>query len=350
MSYLKQKPGSIEDAITKMSSKVLESDYQDKFKKELEKTGKGIGSMTPAEKKAFFNKIDKMHSAKDENAPTDADMQRLKKMGMKKEEVELSEKASMAKMYTKKASNGDVEVFYRGRTKYGNDKKIGYYHKQGSKFVAYHDNSDDKDDFTQSDTYNDERSAQMTILQTAAKERVITEEVYIDETHMGQTAKANQSQKDAKGEKEVIKPMRETILDMWKEAAEKKIEKKKDATPPVDNTDEEPKKEEPKKEEESVDKAKAEVEKAKDEVQILKQKIETEKTKQVQQQVNPETGEPLLKVGVAYKHLKDKMKKEEAVTNAEKKKEEEQNKNKKTTDTGEKPSEIETKPEIKYAN
>ena len=43
------------------------------------------------------------------------------------------------------------------------------------------------------------------------------------------------------------------------------------------------------------------------------------------------------------------MKKEEAITNAEKKKEEELNKNKKTTDTGEKPSEIETKPEIKYA-
>ena len=151
----------------------------------------------------------------------------------------------------------------------------------------------------------------------------------LDETHMGQTAKANQSQKDAKGEKEVIKPIRETILDMWQEAADKKVEKKKDATPPVDNSDEEPKKEEPKKEEESVDKSKAEAEKAKDEVQILKQKLETEKTKQVQQQVNPETGEPLLKVGVAYKHLKDKMKQEEAITNAERKKEEEQNKNKK---------------------
>lgn len=258
MSYLKQRPGSVEETITKLSSKVLESDYQDKFKKELEKTGKGIGSMTPDEKKKFFNKIDKMHKSKDEEAPTTADIERLKKMGMKKEDL--------------------------------------------------------------------------------------------DETHMGQTAKANQSQKDAKGEKEVIKPIRETILDMWKEAAEKKVEKKKDATPPVDNSDEEPKKEEPKKEEESADKAKAEVEKAKDEVQILKQKLETEKTKQVQQQVNPETGEPLLKVGVAYKHLKDKMKQEEAITNAERKKEEEQNKNKKSTDTGEKPSEIETKPEIKYAN
>ena len=28
--------------------------------------------------------------------------------------------------------------------------------------------------------------------------------------------------------------------------------------------------------------------------------------------VNPETGEPLLQVGIAYKHLRDKMKKESA--------------------------------------
>src|SRR5210317_1818572 len=155
-NYLKHKPGSIEEIVAKQGSYKEDSGYQAMFKKELDKAGKGIGSMSPAEKKAFFNKIDKKYTAKNE-------------------EVELNEKASMAKMYTKKASNGDVEVFYRGRTKYGNNKQIGYYHKQGSKFVTYHDNSDDEDDFTQSDTFNDERSAQMTILQTAAKNRVITE-------------------------------------------------------------------------------------------------------------------------------------------------------------------------------
>jgi len=51
------------------------------------------------------------------------------------------------------------------------------------------------------------------------------------------------------------------------------------------------------------------------EIAILKKKMETEKAKSVQKmtakQVNPETGEPLLRVGIAYKHLKDKMKKEE---------------------------------------
>jgi len=64
--YLKTKEGSLEDLAKQMQNKVLESDYQDKFKKELDKAGKPIGQMTGAEKKAFFNKIDKMHSAKNE--------------------------------------------------------------------------------------------------------------------------------------------------------------------------------------------------------------------------------------------------------------------------------------------
>ena len=66
--YLKTKEGSLEDLAKQMQNKVLESDYQDKFKKELDKAGKPIGQMTGAEKKAFFNKIDKMHSAKNEQA------------------------------------------------------------------------------------------------------------------------------------------------------------------------------------------------------------------------------------------------------------------------------------------
>ena len=64
MKYLKHKPGSIEEIAAKM--KPEDSDYQAKFKKELDKAGKGIGSMSPKEKKDFFNKIDKMHKAKNE--------------------------------------------------------------------------------------------------------------------------------------------------------------------------------------------------------------------------------------------------------------------------------------------
>ena len=71
MSYLKSKPGSIEELARSMSPK-LEADYQDKFKKELDKTGhKGIGTMSPKEKKAFFNKMDSMHKAKNEDSMAD---------------------------------------------------------------------------------------------------------------------------------------------------------------------------------------------------------------------------------------------------------------------------------------
>jgi len=65
--YLKTKEGSIEDTVKQMQNKVLESDYQDKFKKALDKEGKPLGHMTGAEKKSFFNKVDKMHKGKNES-------------------------------------------------------------------------------------------------------------------------------------------------------------------------------------------------------------------------------------------------------------------------------------------
>lgn len=65
-NYLKHKPGSIEELVAKQGSYREDSGYQAMFKKELDKAGKGIGSMSPAEKKAFFNKIDKKYSAKNE--------------------------------------------------------------------------------------------------------------------------------------------------------------------------------------------------------------------------------------------------------------------------------------------
>src|SRR5210317_1855284 len=67
MSYLKHKPGSIEEMMANQAKKLNDNAYQDMFKKELDKAGKGIGSMTPAEKKAFFNKIDDKYKAKNED-------------------------------------------------------------------------------------------------------------------------------------------------------------------------------------------------------------------------------------------------------------------------------------------
>ena len=79
--------------------------------------------------------------------------------------------------------------------------------------------------------------------------------------------------------------------------------------------EEESKEEAPKKEKsEDKEKLKADIEKKDAEIQSLKVKAETEKAKtakkETEKMVNPETGEPLLQVGVAYKHMRDKMKKE----------------------------------------
>ena len=66
--YLNTKPGSVEEVVANMN-KALRQDgaYQDMFKKELDKAGKGIGSMSPKEKKDFFNKIDSKYKDKNED-------------------------------------------------------------------------------------------------------------------------------------------------------------------------------------------------------------------------------------------------------------------------------------------
>jgi hypothetical protein len=95
--YLEIKPGSISETIKRLSD-----DYQAVFKAELEKTGKGLAQMTDAEKKAFFNKIDKMHNAKNEQAKKIDELtagqkklppalQKAIKAKEKKEEVEVNE-------------------------------------------------------------------------------------------------------------------------------------------------------------------------------------------------------------------------------------------------------------------
>ena len=99
--YLKTKEGSIEDVAKQMQNKVMENDYQDKFKKALDKEGKPLGHMTGAEKKACFNKVDKMHKGKDENAISVADVDRLKKQGMKKESLGKEDKPVIKKVVDK---------------------------------------------------------------------------------------------------------------------------------------------------------------------------------------------------------------------------------------------------------
>jgi len=61
MTYLKQKPGSIEDVVAKQQTQYQDPAYQKLYDEELKNTMGGIGSMTPKEKQSFHSKIDSQY-------------------------------------------------------------------------------------------------------------------------------------------------------------------------------------------------------------------------------------------------------------------------------------------------
>ena len=90
--YFETKKGSLEDMVAGVTEGKQSEDYKQLFKKELEKAGKGIGAMSDQEKKDFFNKIDKKHTAKNEDSKKVQKMNVKKASGEKlKESVELEE-------------------------------------------------------------------------------------------------------------------------------------------------------------------------------------------------------------------------------------------------------------------
>jgi len=146
----------------------------------------------------------------------------------------------------------------------------------------------------------------------------------------GMMSKINQMQKDGATAADIAKELKLDVKTVKGILGEVKEEVKKEE--PMSPADIErmkkqgmkPKKEEEqeeKKPEENTEKLKAEIEKKDNEIAQLKVKAETEKAKtakkETEKMVNPETGEPLLQVGIAYKHLRDKMKtvKKEEVDN-----------------------------------
>jgi len=185
--YLQSKPGSIEEVAAKMSKYAAESEYQQMFKKELEKAGKGIGSMTPAEKKAFFNKIDDKYKAKNEDI---------------KEAVDNPYAVGMA--VAKKMKNDEPPLEKSTITKaHDIAKSIKKDEKNEEKDIpkGYHKMPDG------------------TIMKDSEHKK---------ETHTFMTKDMNKSKKDAKGEKEIVDPepkikqesIQDTIANVWKMSAE----------------------------------------------------------------------------------------------------------------------------------
>ena len=203
--YLKTKEGSLEDLAKQMQNKVIESDYQDKFKKELDKAGKPIGQMTGAEKKSFFNKIDKMHTAKNEQAKEPY------AIGMAAAMKSTGDTPPLKKSTITKAHDIAKSIEKDQKEDYTN-KDVDKFHTQLDKLVhkSFGHSSDEKKD---------------------KKEEV-------KETHSFVTNKQNEKQKEAGGEKSPIshmvnKSLKElnqntgkTFAEMAAELKEKKEEKK----------------------------------------------------------------------------------------------------------------------------
>ena len=217
MSYLKHKPGSIEELMANEASKLNDNAYQDMFKKELDKAGKGIGGMSPKEKKDFFNKIDSKYKAKNEmnearfevegrvdykgvsggddfsiviDARNEKDAEdkvsdmlfkhrNQRKIGPNGgrgvDDYEIESVTRTSKSVTNKFSTyhaaeykveevqesaSQVQVKRDGKGNFNlmlRGKEIGYYHKSGSKYMVYYDK--DGDDYDQSDEVSSEMQA-----------------------------------------------------------------------------------------------------------------------------------------------------------------------------------------------
>ena len=253
MSYLKSKPGSIEEVAAKMSKYATESEYQQMFKKELEKTGKGIGAMTDKEKKDFFNKIDSKYKGKNEavsQKQIDKFHTKLDKLVHKSFGHSSDEKKE--KMKEEQAKN-PYAIGMAAAMKAKDDKPP----LKKSTITKAHDiaKSIEKD--------MKEEKVECSKCEGKGCEHCDNKGYHIKETHSFVTNKMNKAKKDAPGEKKVVDP-------------------------------------------------------------------------------EPKLKEPKSKVN--FKEMYGKIS-----ASKKKMKEDEHNQNKKTTDTGEKPTEIDLKPQIKYS-
>lgn len=161
--YLKTRPGSLED------------NYQQMFKKELEKTGKSLAQMSDDEKKKFFNKIDSKHKADNEAVnPYAVGMAVAKKM--KKDEPPL-EKSTIKKAHDiAKSIKKDQKEALDPQTMQNMRDKISKITQKMN--TLNKDNPENKDKVATMQANIDATKAKMKELQAKdAKDRTKTEEV-----------------------------------------------------------------------------------------------------------------------------------------------------------------------------
>ena len=121
MTYLKQKPGSVEEVIAKQQSQYQDPNYKAKFDEALKNSMGGIGSMTPKEKMEFFNKLDavKKEDAKKAQKQNVDSKRELKKEEWKPSNGKHADETLMKDFIDK---GGKVEKIPEGKTAYIGNK------------------------------------------------------------------------------------------------------------------------------------------------------------------------------------------------------------------------------------
>jgi len=258
MSYLKHKPGSIEEMMANQAKKLNDSAYQDMFKKELEKAGKGIGSMTPAEKKAFFNKIDDKYKAKNEDIKEEVSQKDVdkfhtkldklvhksfghssdeKKKEVKEEDAYDKDDEKPKSKPKKEAVDNPYAVGMAAAMKAKDDKPP----LKKSTITKAHDiaKSIKKDEKNEEAKYPHKmysKDGKEVEAKTPEDHKKYADMGYThkNETHSFMTKDMNKSKKDAKGEKEIVDPepklkqesLQDAIKSVWQLSAEE-LEKMK---------------------------------------------------------------------------------------------------------------------------
>ena len=297
--YLKTKDGSIEDVVKQMQNKVLESDYQDKFKKELDNAGKPLGHMTGMEKKEFYSKVDGQE-IKEEKEMNEGRWMVSGTMGYKgiggvdgfemvinasseqdairRAEKELDRARSRRSIGPGGGGNlEDVDIEGAERTNEPLQKPYSY-------MLNHNDPSKDKEEIKERDGANTS-SRKGSVWKKAKKWR------------FGMKVGEHDPSKDKEVKEGFFNT--KTFAQMAEDIKSKKKSPEKTAKvePTSSNSKETPK---------DADQLEKQLVVAQGQINLLKQKIENEKNKVVKPEPNKETGEVPLTIGIAHKLLKDK--------------------------------------------
>ena len=307
--YLKTKEGSIEDVVKNLQNKVLETDYKDNFKKELDKAGKPIGHMTGMEKKEFYNKVESVQETiriRPKNAINEGRWSVSGVTGYKGisglDRFEMIISAS-----SKQDANRKWE---RELDKHRAKRNIG---PGGGGGI------EDADDIDIQPAGPKDRVGDISYHMTHSYDPSYGK---LKEAMPGGANSSSKRGSASRGKKRSYRfgyrvsekdpSVKEgfydtkTFAQMAEDLKDLKKKKSPEKTAKVEPSSSKDSKDTPK----DADALEKQLVVAQGQINLLKQKIENEKNKIVKPEPNKETGEVPLTIGIAYKHLKDKEKKE----------------------------------------